>query len=754
MTTLTSQIEQVTPGCGIPPDQISSAGRPCLFWIGSSRPQDQGRSFRLDADDLVVGRGADSTLVVDDPGASRRHARIQRGADGEYVLTDLGSRNGTYVNGLKVRSTPLREGDKIQLGTVTAFRFSFREELEEREDRLQRALRATGVGAFEWSTATGDVVLSGGAERIVPDGRGFWGALHPEDRDRVRELFAAAGAEGRRCEVECRIAGPAGTRWYALRGEPFRGFGGEVTHLAGSLIDVTARKLAEQELRRQALLFESLMDAVMVLDFQGQIIDWNRRAEALFGWTKAETLGRKPGELLAPAGADELATTLVASVSQDGRAANEVTLRRKDGSEVVAEVVGVPLKDPTGRHVADIAIYRDITERKQLQSRLFLADRMAALGTLAAGVAHEINNPLAFVLGNLVFLEDEIPRAAAENPRTTDLQKALEEARTGAERIRTTVRDLLTLARNREAEAVSDVDVNAVLEFTLKMAEPQLRHRARLVKRLGDIPRVAAPESRLGQVFLNLVINAAQAIPEGDPARNEVRVATRFDVDAESVIIEVQDTGVGIPPEEQRRIFDPFYTTKPVGVGTGLGLSICHSIVASLGGEIRLESARGEGATFRVVLPAVAAAPVAAGETVRPSLPRARVLVVDDEPLVGAVLQRLLGSRHEVVVTTRATQALTLLGAGARFDVVLCDLLMPEMTGMELFEKLVAQFPEQAKRTVFMTGGAYTERARAFAAKRQHRILTKPVDLRELELVMAELLGVVAPAARQQEART
>jgi PAS domain S-box-containing protein len=746
--------EQVTPGCGVPPEQIGAGlGRPALLWIGSSRPAHLGRSFRLDRDEVVIGRGSDVDLAVDDPGASRRHARIVRGPDGEYVIADLGSRNGTYVNGLKVRSTPLREGDKIQLGTVTAFRFSFQEELEEREDRLQRAMRATGVGAFEWSLDTGDVLLSGGAERLAPDPRGFWAAVHPEDRERLRELLASAAAEGRRVEVECRVNGPSGMRWYAMRGEPFRTSEGRATHVAGSVIDVTARKLAEAEVRRQALLFESLLDAVMVLDFQGQIIDWNRRAEEMLGWTKAEVLGKRPGDLLHRGEGGDLATTLVANVAQDGRVANEVALRRKDGSEVVAEAAGVPLRDPAGRHVADIVIYRDVTERKQMQARLLLADRMVALGTLAAGVAHEINNPLAFVLGNLVYLEDELPRRAPDGAGLPEVANALKEARTGAERIRATVKDLLNLARSRDAEVVADVDVNAVVEFTVKMAEPQLRHRARIVKRLGAVPRVAAPESRLGQVFLNLLINAAQAIPEGDAGGNEVRITTRHDPQAGTVVVEVTDTGVGIAAEDRQRIFDPFYTTKPVGVGTGLGLSISHSIVASLGGEISVESARGKGSTFRVVLPGSASAPAAQVEADQPALPRARILVVDDEPLVGNVLQRLLGGRHEVVVATRGAEALVLLGAGARFDLLLCDLLMPEMSGMELYERLAAEFPDQARHAVFMTGGAFTDRARAFAAKRQHRVLTKPVDLRELEAVLAQHLGVRRPAGREGEGK-
>src|SRR5512133_2397222 len=179
--------EQVTPAYGLPADALENrGGQACLLWIGSTRPGNLGRSFRIDKDEIVLGRAPESDLVVADQAASRRHARISRTASGEYVLSDLGSRNGTFVNGVLVRSVPLREGDKIQIGTVTGLRFSFREELEEREERLQRALGATGVGAWEWSAETQAVALSGGAERLLAgdDGasRDFWQAVHPDDR--------------------------------------------------------------------------------------------------------------------------------------------------------------------------------------------------------------------------------------------------------------------------------------------------------------------------------------------------------------------------------------------------------------------------------------------------------------------------------------------------------------------------------------------------------------------------------------------
>jgi PAS domain S-box-containing protein len=743
-------IDLSTAGGGRPPEVLDrGGGQPCLVWVNSSRHADLGRFHRIAEEETVIGRGAEADVEVDDPGVSRRHAMVVRRPSGECVLVDLQSRNGTYVNGLRVRSSPLREGDKIQLGTVTALRFSLREHLEEGEERLRQALAAAGIGAWEWNAASGVVTLSGGAERLLdpPPGmasdrpRGFWDLLDAGDAGQMREVLEGAARHGRACEIRCRVVPPdgQGARWLELRGEVFRDESGSATHVTGTLMDVTARRAVEQELRRYALVFESLSDAVVVVDLRGEIVDWNGGAERLFGWTRAEALGRRPGELLDPRRPDELTSSVLAEVARSGRFTREAPLRRKGGEECLAELTAAPLRDGEGRALAAIVVARDVGERKQLEARLLLADRMVSLGTLAAGVAHEINNPLAFVVGNLQFLQEELP-AAADPQRRGAVEKALRDAREGAERIRAIVRDLATFSRGDEPEEVRPVDVNRALEFALKMAERQITARARLTRRLEELPPVLGAESRLSQVFLNLLVNAAQSIPEGDAGRHEVRVSTAWDPHRGRVTVEVADSGRGIAPEDQARIFDPFFTTKPMGQGTGLGLSISHSIVTSLGGEIAVQSAPGQGTTMRVLLPA---AERAAGGP-EPG-PRARVLVVDDEPLVGAVVQRLLSPAHEVMAVTSAREAMALLEAGARFDLLLCDLVMPEVSGMELLAQLQAAHPEQARQVVFMTAGAFTPGVQGFVERhRQHRFLAKPIDLAELEAAIAERL-----AARQ-----
>jgi CheY-like chemotaxis protein/anti-sigma regulatory factor (Ser/Thr protein kinase) len=252
--------------------------------------------------------------------------------------------------------------------------------------------------------------------------------------------------------------------------------------------------------------------------------------------------------------------------------------------------------------------------------------------------------------------------------------------------------------------------------------------------------------ARLEQVFVNLLVNAAQAVTDGDPASNEVVVSLFSEGD--KVVVEVRDTGTGIAPDALRRVFEPFFTTKPRGVGTGLGLPISRGIVTAFGGELTAKSALGVGTTFRMTLPAApyAEAPAPSSDGVHPSSPvhpmveRARVLVVDDEPLVADMLRRTLSEIHDVSAVTDAESALERILSGDEFDVIFCDLLMPRMSGMDLYEELEKHRPGVQERIVFMTGGAFTERAAKFLATVPNPKLTKPFDLAMIERVVARML--------------
>jgi len=382
------------------------------------------------------------------------------------------------------------------------------------------------------------------------------------------------------------------------------------------------------------------------------------------------------------------------------------------------------------------------------QAQLVQAGKMAAVGTLAAGVGHEINNPLSYIVSNLEHSCEETETLAklAESAeplreRLRDMHQVLREALMGADRVRRIVRDLKTFSRQDE-DTRGPVDLRAVLDSAAKMAAGELRPRAQLAREYAaDVPPVEGNEARLAQVFLNLIINAAQALPEGKPEQNEVRLVLKHG-DQGEVVAEVRDTGSGIPPEVLGRIFDPFFTTKPVGVGTGLGLALCHAFVTSMAGRIEVESQVGKGTVVRVTLPRASGQPeraprsasVQAGGVVR-----GRVLVVDDDPLVSSALRRTLTRDHEVEVVVSARRALELLSSPqGSYDVILCDLMMPEMTGMELYAQLEVAAPEQARRMVFITGGAYTPAAKEFLDQVSNPRVEKPFDPEKLRELVRE----------------
>jgi two-component system NtrC family sensor kinase len=252
---------------------------------------------------------------------------------------------------------------------------------------------------------------------------------------------------------------------------------------------------------------------------------------------------------------------------------------------------------------ANARLADSLQQLQATQAQLLFADRLASMGRLAAGVGHEINNPLAYVVSNLNFINKELNRTQTPTPEERqELLTAVADAREGAERVRVIVQDLKTLSRPDEASS-GPVDLAAVVRGAVKIASHELRRRARVVEDLQEVPPVLGHAARLGQVFLNLLINAAQSIPEGNVEAHEIRVVARRGEGSRRVEVEVRDTGCGIPLEHLERIFDPFFTTKPVGEGMGLGLSVCHSILSAMGASIRVESQVGRGTLFHLELP-------------------------------------------------------------------------------------------------------------------------------------------------------
>lgn len=486
--------------------------------------------------------------------------------------------------------------------------------------------------------------------------------------------------------------------------------------LAMEVLRAIERRRSREHAQALELLVEKYPDAVLILSGEGAVRYANHAAVELFARSREELARQRVDFPLVDGPPMEM------RLDRDGRARV---------LEVRTSTVKWNMRD------AWLAICRDVTDRKQAELKMIAADRLASLGTLVAGVAHEINNPLAAVLANLGLLREGFSDLEPAIELPPELHAMLDDAVTSAERVRGIVRDLKVFSRADDEARAGPVDVEALLDFTLRVAANETGARARVVRAYGRVPHVQGNEGRLGQVFLNLVVNAAHAIPEGRVEENEIRVGTSEDHDGR-IVVSVADTGEGIPHEVQARIFTPFFTTKAVGEGTGLGLALSHSILVQMGGTIAFTTVVGKGTEFRVSLPRAASAParVSAPHIEVAPARRGRVLVIDDDEVVARVVAKVLASSHDVVVESSSARAVDRLLGGERFDVVLCDLMMSELTGMDVYEVLREKLPVILERMVFVTGGAYTPRARAFLDQVPNKRVEKPFSAKSLRAIV------------------
>ncbi len=478
---------------------------------------------------------------------------------------------------------------------------------------------------------------------------------------------------------------------------------------------------------------------LLVIHRDGSILWANRALCQEFGYDAPdEILGKSLLSLIDEASVP-VARARLLSPPGEVAAPVEVQGRHRDGTLLTLELLR-PLVVLFGGAPAGLAVARDIRERVRMQQQLILSDRLASLGVLAASVAHEINNPLACALGGL-----ELAGAALEGHAIPRLHEALGVAGEGMDRVRRIVRDLRTLGQSDDAHIVA-VDPSAALESTLTLVAKPLLRRARIERNYQSVPPVRANPARLGQVLLNLMLNAIDAIPEGAPSDNVIRLRTGCDADGRG-FIEISDSGRGIPADVLDRIFDPFFTTKAVGQGSGLGLTICHRIVSELGGTISVTSAPGVGTTLRVALPvAEASAPSfddrAKEVKTRPRMPR--VLLVDDEVRLLGVMRRALPT-YDVTTASSADEALARIAEGA-FDVVVSDIMMPGRGGADLFAAVEQSWPELCDRFVFMTGGSHGAGASDQLARIHRPCLDKPFR-------GEDLIRVIEAVLRDAEAR-
>jgi two-component system, cell cycle sensor histidine kinase and response regulator CckA len=560
------------------------------------------------------------------------------------------------------------------------------------------------------------------------------GAIYPEDR----LPFARALREKASVTVDdLAIHRADGTRVFVRAfARPLFDEQGNIAHIVVAFMDITG----EIETRARAEIAERhlqhvLANAPLILfafDRRGTVTLSEGRGLAAIGFAPKELLGRSVFELYAD--------DPVSLSNADRVLAGEAFTVESHLGTVALETSFTPVHNEVGEVEGAIGVSVDVSERVKMQSRLLQTERLASMGTLSATVAHEINNPLTYVLGNLDLVANQLADSATTVPAAHVIAERINLAREGAGHVLRIVRGLKAFARQDENRP-EPTEVSVALERAIEMADNAIRHRARLVQNLERVPLVFANELRLSQVFVNLLLNAAQAIPEGHCDTNEIRVRVWHDEKKHSVVVSVEDTGSGIAPEAKLRIFEPFFTTKPIGAGTGLGLSICHGIVHGLGGSIEVDSCVGKGTTFRVRLPASERA-VATDDVKRAcptSLGKGRILIVDDNVNVARTFALMLAD-HDVEICTESRAAAGRILNGERFDIIFCDLMMPAMTGMDFHAVVAKEQPAQAERIVFVTGGAFTPAAREFVAKVPNPILEKPFDNKALDAVLANLL--------------
>ncbi len=682
------------------------------------------------------------------------------------------------MDSLRAELAAVRASERSHRATVDDLQLLAQEQREIAEQfdleraRLAAAQSVAKVGSWELDLRTNVLSWSDENYRIFEVDKREFGAsyesflerVHPDDRVLVNRAYIDSLANRVPYALDHRTQMSNGrVKIVHERCETFYDDTGTPLRSIGTSQDVTESRLAEVALHdsRQALR--------AVLDSVPQRVFWKDRDSVYLGCNRpfAQDMGfQDPNDVIGKTDFDATWKASADLYRSDDRAVvlsgqsklnYEEPMLSEDGRQGWLRTSKVPLRGRDGNVTGIIGTYEDITEAKRLERQLTHAQRLESVGTLAAGMAHEINNPLAYVIGNVEvareWLRAEVerlrnPTGDATEPevvadvlqRLTAIEELLRDALDGAHRVRRLVVDIKGMARLEDGSR-TPLDLRSIIESAVRMTANSVRHFAIVRTRFGATPLVEAGDGPLIQVITNLLLNAAQAIGEGHADTNEITISTYSD-SAGWACVEMSDTGPGIPADVLPRVFDPFFTTKRTGAGMGLGLSTSLSIVAALGGRLTAESPPGSGAVFRLRLPPAPGVVVPRPPSNRPAKAtrRGRILVIDDEPMVAVAVGRMLRAHHDVMAMTDAREALALLTAGEVYDLIFCDLMMPNLSGIEVYELVKATSSPMASKIVFMTGGAFTATAQDFLRQHGNTHVTKPFTAETIRSVAARFV--------------
>jgi PAS domain S-box-containing protein len=529
---------------------------------------------------------------------------------------------------------------------------------------------------------------------------------------------------------------------------PIRNEKGEIIGFRGIGRDITKRLQMEEALIKSEgkyrTILEEMKEGYYEVDLTGNYTFFNDALCRLLGYTREEMLGMNYRVYLPPERINK-AFEYYNRIYRTGEPAEmlDVVQIRKDGKRIFVDSSASSIRNEKDEIIGFRGVIRDVTERKkaeeerkQLEQKAQFASRLASVGELASGVAHEINNPLTGVIGyaHLLLVRKDISR---------DVRRDLEIINEGAQRVAGIVKKLLAFARQTKPEQ-RYVNINELIRNTLDLRAYELSaNNIKVALQLTrDLPMTIADPGQLQQVFLNLIINAET---EMKIIHGKGKLSIKTEKINNILRISFKDTGPGIARENLETIFDPFFTTREVGQGTGLGLSVCHGIVTGHNGKIWAESEPGKGATFIVELPLVTEeGQVEPTEPVVEEVPRiakARILVVDDEPVVRQFISQVLGEQgHTVETVDNAASALKMVKS-KRYRLILLDIKMPGMSGVELYKQFQKIAPSLTKRVVFITGDVMGKRTMAFLDKTKTPYMMKPFDARELKKQMNRILA-------------